>query len=144
MQEFNIKLRNESKKVNLLNLKTNYLKIKFKIKGLYKKNFKFKGEVNFVISIINNNIEIKNLSISDLDVYNNSSSDLIYNNVYTLSACEIIENENYIKKIYNNLKEFVNSIEINKKDNKINYIVFNSSKNKIRKINIKGYARDYN
>lgn len=44
MLEFNIKLRNESKKINLSNLKSNSLKLKFKVKGLYKDN-KFKGEV---------------------------------------------------------------------------------------------------
>ena len=143
MHEFNIKLRNESKKVSLIDLKTNCIKIKFKIKGLYK-NLKLKGEVNFVICIINNKIEINKLSIEDLDVYNNSSSDFIFDNVYTLSAYEIVQNKDNIKKIYNNLKELVNSIEINKENNYINYIVFNSSKNKIRKLNIKGYVRKYN
>ena len=143
MQEFNIKLRNESKKVSLKDLKTDCIKIKFKVKGLYK-DLKFNAEINFVICIVNNKIEIHKLSISDLDVCDKSSSDFICNNIYTLSACDIIENEDNIKKIYNHLKLFINSIEINRDNNRINYIVFNSTNNKIRKVNIRGYARKYN
>jgi hypothetical protein len=142
MQEFNIKLRNNSIKVNLKDLKTDYIKIKFKVKGLYK-NLKFKAEVNFIVYIVNNKFEIHKLCICNLDICNILSSDFVCNNIYTSSICDIIKNEDYIKKIYNQLKYFINSIEINKDNNQINSIVFNSVNNKIKKINIRGYARKY-
>jgi hypothetical protein len=144
MQKFNIKLRNDFKKVSLKELKTNCVKLKFKVRGLYKK-LKFKAEVNFIACVIGDKNEIHNLSISDLDVCDGSSSDLVYNNFYTLTACDIIENEDCTRKIYNHLKNFINSIVINKNQNQnqVDYIVFNSSKNKIKKLNIKGYVRKY-
>ena len=142
MLKFKIKLRNESKKISLKDLKTNCIKIKFKVSGLYK-NLKFKAEVNFVICIIDDKIEIYNLFISDLDVCDNSSSDFVCENIYTLTPYDVIKSEDNTRKIYNNLKNFLNSVVINKNDKQINSIVFDSSKNKIKKLNIKGYARKF-
>lgn len=139
MQEFDIKLRNEIKKISLNELKADCIKIKFKVKGKYK-DLKFKAEIIFIIKIVNNKIEIHDLSICELNICESSSSEFICNNIYTLTSCKVIENKNNIKKIYNFLKHFINSIEINKTKNQINFIVFKTT-DKINKINIKGYAR---
>jgi hypothetical protein len=140
MQEFDIKLRNESKKISLKSLKTNCVRIKFKVKGLYKK-LKFKAEVSFTIIITNNIVEILNLSIENLDLFENSTSDLFFNNVYTLTTYEFLENDNKIKKIYYYLKNFINSIGVSRDGNQINAIIFNTTTGKIKKLNIRGYLR---
>jgi hypothetical protein len=50
--------------------------------------------------IVNDKIEIHNLSISDLDIFGDSSSEFVYNNIYTCTAYDIIENEDNTRKIY--------------------------------------------
>lgn len=143
MIEYNIKLRNEAKKISLKNLNSDSIKIKFKLKGIYK-NIKFKGEISLIIHSKNNKFEINKLIISDLDISGkNSSSNSLSKNVYTLSIFETNNDEKNIKHIYKYLKYFVNSLNIKIENNLIDSIVFNNINSNIKKINIIGYARKY-
>jgi hypothetical protein len=143
MLEFNIKLRNDVKKLSLSKLKSNSLKLKFKVKGLYKDN-KFRGEVYLVIKLENGKLKIVDVSIYDLNVIDcKSSSEYIFNNVYTMTAYDVINDENVTKKVYNYLKNLINNIQITTDKNLITSIVFDLRDSKIRKLNIKGYVRKY-
>ena len=143
MLEFNIKLRNESKKINLSNLKSNSLKLKFKLKGLYKDN-KFKGEVYLLIKLENDKLHIIDVSINDLNIIDcNSSSNDIFDNVYTMAAFDLINNDNVNKKVYTHLKNFIHNIQITSDKNLITSIIFDSRNSKVKKLNIKGYVRKY-
>jgi len=144
MEEFKIKLRNNKKDLILTKLNTDSIKVKFRIKGLYKE-IKFKSEVSVKIFIKHNNIKIKDLSICDIDLFDSkSSSDYMFSNPYNLNFNELtIDNDGNIKKIYNHIKDFINSIKITKNQNLISSLAFNSENSKIKKMNIKGYVRNY-
>lgn len=143
MLEFNIKLRNESKKLNLSNLKSNSLKLKFKVKGLYKDN-KFRGEVYLLIKLENGKLHMFDVSINDLNIIDcSSSSNDIFDNVYTIAAFDLINNDNLNKKVYTHLKNFINNIQITSDKNLITSIIFDSINSKVKKLNIKGYVRKY-
>lgn len=143
MIEYHIKIRNDAKKINLSNLKSDSLKFKFKLKGLYKEH-KFKAEVSLIVALVNNKLKITDVSIYDLDVdVHKSSSDIIFKNIYTTIPSEFIDNENLIKKIYKKLKSFIYNFQITKNNDSITSIVFDSRNSKIKKLNIKGYVRKY-
>lgn len=152
MFDFELKLRNDKKEINLSKLNYNCIKIKFKLKGFYK-NTNFKASVSFIINLKNNKIKISNLSIYELkfETINNSSSDDIWENIYTAQLDNFTctnENSDYCneynrKKIYNNIKFFVNSIRIKHNNEKIISIIFNSNNNSIKKFNMKGCVRKY-
>lgn len=143
MLEFNIKLRSDSKKISISNLNSDSLKLKFKVKGLYKDKF-FSGEVYLIVKLENNKLNIIDLSINDLDVKKcNSSYDDIFTNIYTLTAFDLIDNENITKKVYNSLKTFINGVKITSDKNLITSIIFDSTNSKFRKLNIKGYVRKH-
>jgi hypothetical protein len=143
MLEFNIKLRNDAKKLSLSNLKSNSLKLKLKVKGLYK-NHKFRAEIYLIIKLENNKLKIVDISIYDFNIVECSSSSLdVFDNIYTIKLFDSIDNKNINKKVYNHLKTFINNIKITSDKNLINSFVFDSTNSKIRKINIKGYVRNY-
>lgn len=143
MIELNIKLRNDAKKLSLSNLKSDSLKIKFKVKGLYK-NIKFGGEIYLIIKLKNGKLKIIEDSIHDLNIVESkSSSDEIFNNVYTMISNDFINSENVTKKIYKHLKKIINNIKIKFNEDLITSIIFDLRNSKIIKLNIKGYIRKY-
>lgn len=156
MFDFKLKIRNHKKEINLSKLSSSNIKIKFKLKGLYK-NSNFKAGVSFIIDLKNNKLKISNLLIYKLEFEkkNNSSSDDIWKNIYTTSIKDPFNsninsnsdddcyNEHNRKNIYNNIKFFINSIQIKHNNEIITSIILNSVKNPIKKLNIKGYVRKY-
>ena len=142
MIKLDLKLRKKSKSIDLTELNVNSIKIKFKIKGIYK-NTKFKAEISFKLFIINDEIKIRDLTICDLDIYDSESSDSSDSsgcNPYMLNIDEKFCDKNNIKKIYKEIKNFIKSIKITQKNNLIDLLTFNLN-NKLKKINIKGYIR---
>lgn len=147
MSEFNIKLRNESKKIDIKPLNSNYLKIKAKLKGKYP-NIKFKAEILLKIRYKNNSLKIVENSISGLELFKiNSSSDFVYDDIYTLnsfSSSDLYSDGKTIKKIYSQLKLFFNKIKISHNNQILTSIVFDNKNLKISKINMKGLIRKHN
>lgn len=173
MLEFKIKLRNDEKKLDLIKLNSNSIKIKLKLTGIYDKT-KFKAKVSFIIYLNNNSLQILDLSIVDLEILKNksnksnkskllssssssSSSDNIWENAYILALDDFMKNNNENLNsnsnekskrktytiIYNNLKKIIGSIQIIKNNGIINSLIFDAKNSLIRKINLKGYVRKY-
>lgn len=147
MSEFNIKLRNESKKVDLKSFNSNFIKIKAKLKGKYK-DIKFKAEIILKIRYKNNSLEIIENSISNLELNkNNSYSGFIYDNIYTLnsfSSSDLYSDDKITKKIYTQLKLFLNKVKISHNDLILTSIIFDNENLKISKINMKGNIKKQN
>lgn len=84
-------------------------------------------------------VSINHLNIIDCS----SSSNDIFDNVYTMAAIDLINNDDVNKKVYRHLKHFINNIQITSDKNLITSIIFDSRNSKVKKLNIKGYVRKY-
>lgn len=157
MKKFSIKLRNDKKKLNVFELNSKSLKIKFKIKGLHMRK-KFSAFASFAITLNSNNIKVSNLSIYDIELKSSlksssnscSNSCSMFMNPYTLNSSSSSDSssskschENLLKSLYTQLKKFINAIKISISNNFIETITFNTTHSEIKKMNIKGYLRQY-
>jgi hypothetical protein len=156
MKSFNVKLRDNKKKIIISSLNTNSIKIKFKLKGLYKKNIKFASEVSFKVVISQNNIKLFDVLVHNLEQIHNllsssSSSSSGLNDIYKVSDNAGYDSESSlscdggcINKIYNYIKLFIKSTKFSVEKKIFNSVIFSLKKNKINKINkinIRGYVR---
>lgn len=158
MNKFTIKLRHGKKKLNLMELNSKSIKIKFKIIGMYN-GLKFKSTVSFKIQLSGSKVKVADLSISDLDLCDSYKCDSSLSflescgNLYCMSdshgssksSCSSSTDsyESVLKKIHDCIKKFILSIKIGIGCGLIKELIFSLKKSKITKMNIKGYIRQH-
>lgn len=153
MKKFSIKLHDNKKKLNVFELNSKSLKIKFKIKGLCMGK-KFSALISFTITLNSNKIKVSNLLIYDIELKSSSNSCSnscsMFINPYTLNSSSSSDSssskschENLLKLLYTQLKKFINAIKISISNNFIEAITFNTAHCEIKKMNIKGYLRQH-